>query len=610
MIAKPNIQQKDFKDLAAFFMIAHACKAAYINDKSDVGNRIDAYLIKRQDGATPRLLSSTDYFDAIDFIGESNTIRIRIGARNDVYSEQTSDVYPQCGELTMTVPDDPTSDSGLNKGGPWLNSHYYILLQWMWDALDPAYEELKTAGEDFMRSRIQPNPPDVTIDPSVKTNATKTAQDWISVALDIAAQTLVEEYEKPTNEERAKYGWGGAGIFYSEMAAMNGELTYAALNKPQVTTMPSEMVYVCEQNQQQNNNTPARSCFSPELAEGRKLQRTDLLSEAALMALSDIYDFWYKDPGDITGNSIIDTINVILGTTALFDMCKNIDVHPLAQLSVLGKGLVDASIRNFAGGALAGILSAGAGYFGPALSAASSFATSIASITILMGFILFYIVPFMPFLYFLFAVGGWVKGLFEAMVGIPLWALAHIRIDGEGLPGDAASNGYFLVFEIFVRPILIVFGLLASLLIFSAMVKVLNEIFHLAVSNLSGFDPASESLCGNDLVGGGTPPVGSVDYFRGPVDEFFFTIVYAILVYMIAMSSFKLIDMIPNQILRWMGAGVQTFGDTAGEPAEGLVSKMAIGGGMLSQVAGGVGGNLQKAVSSGAKGVAERMSQG
>ena len=63
---------------------------------------------------------------------------------------------------------------------------------------------------------------------------------------------------------------------------------------------------------------------------------------------------------------------------------------------------------------------------------------------------LFYIIPFMPFIYFFFAVGTWVKAIFEAMVGVPLWALAHIRIDGQGLPGDAAMNGYYLLLEIFV----------------------------------------------------------------------------------------------------------------------------------------------------------------
>ena len=80
-----------------------------------------------------------------------------------------------------------------------------------------------------------------------------------------------------------------------------------------------------------------------------------------------------------------------------------------------------------------------------------------------------------------FAVGGWVKGLFEAMVGVPLWALAHIRIDGQGLAGDAALNGYFLIFEIFIHLLMFFFKFKYS---FFSMTKkvtialVFNDIYH------------------------------------------------------------------------------------------------------------------------------------
>ena len=140
--------------------------------------------------------------------------------------------------------------------------------------------------------------------------------------------------------------------------------------------------------------------------------------------------------------------------------------------------MIEASIRNIGGGAALGAVSMlSIPYLGTAAGAASSLLLTVASITISMGFLLFYVIPFMPFLYFFFAVGGWIKTIFEAMVGAPLWALAHLRIDGDGLPGDAAMKGIYMIFEIFLRPILIIFGLLAAFIIFSAMVKVLNEIF-------------------------------------------------------------------------------------------------------------------------------------
>ncbi|HPD82575.1 MAG TPA: DotA/TraY family protein, partial [Alphaproteobacteria bacterium] len=366
----------------------------------------------------------------------------------------------------------------------------------------------------------------------------------------------------------------------------------------------SVMEHTCKENQAQNANTPPKDCYNPILSKGKPVKFEPELEGVRAEVLNAVFSYWHSDPKGVTGNAFIDTINAIFGTQGLFDMCNNANVHPLAQLSTLGKGLVEAAIRNLGfalGTGVAGIL---VPYIGPALGAASSFFVTVASIGILIGFMLYYIVPFMPFLYFLFAVGGWVKGIFEAMVGVPLWALAHLRIDGQGLPGDGAINGYFLIFEIFIRPILIVFGLLASILIFGAMVKVLNEIFSLVVTNLSGNDPNLSTSCG----GGSPTPVqqqmqaNTATYFRGPIDEFFYTIVYAILVYMIGMSSFKLIDLIPNNILRWMGQGVHTFGDQAGEPAEGLMTKMAVGGSVMGgqlqgigSAAGQMGGNLAAA---------------
>jgi hypothetical protein len=254
-----------------------------------------------------------------------------------------------------------------------------------------------------------------------------------------------------------------------------------------------------------------------------------------------------------------------------------------------------------------------------ASGAAAKMLLAVATITITIGFMLFYVLPFMPFLYFFFAVGGWIKGLFEAMVGVPLWALAHMRIDGEGLPGDAAISGYFLIFEIFLRPILIVFGLLASVVIFAAMVKVLNEIFYLVVVNLAGHDENSRTICGqigNGGAAGGNagntsgPGSSSVGFFRGPIDELFFTVLYAIIVYMIGMSCFKLIDLVPNNLLRYMNVNVATFNDQASDPAQGLMFKLSAGTRVVSGQVMSIGGDAAGAVGNTAKAAQQFMGAG
>ncbi len=290
-----------------------------------------------------------------------------------------------------------------------------------------------------------------------------------------------------------------------------------------------------------------------------------------------------------TGSVVIDTINMIFGTEGLYDLLegmqqgpaadgRTLNVHPLALLSSLGKGILDAALRNL----LIGVVGQGIGEIvdddavGPLAKVFGDTAARIALIGVSIGFVLYYVLPLLPFIYFFFGFSGWVKSVFEAMVAMPLWAVAHIKIDGEGLPGPWATNGYFLLFEIFLRPTLLIFGLIASLQVFTALVNGLNDSFHIVVMNATGYDIEQNLAAPTASLPNSNPtgPQGTIDFLRGPLDEFFFTVIYAIIVYMLALGNFKLIDQVPNAILRWMGATVSTFKDNSGDPAGELAGKM------------------------------------
>ena len=199
---------------------------------------------------------------------------------------------------------------------------------------------------------------------------------------------------------------------------------------------------------------------------------------------------------------------------------------------------------------------------------------TMAIATVGMAAVLYYVLPLLPFIYFFFAVSGWVKSIFEAVVAIPLWALAHIRIDGEGLPGPGATNGYFLLLEIFLRPILILIGFIASIGIFAALVDTLNLVFDLVAANVGGFDEATDAqiAAGTHKLSGILQSLAQMG--RGPVDEFMFSVLYTAIAYMMGLSCFKLVDEIPNKILRWAGVSVSTFQESAGDPASQLSNQV------------------------------------
>ncbi len=388
-------------------------------------------------------------------------------------------------------------------------------------------------------------------------------------------------------------GWAAAGMWYNNMANVIGREFEAASNTPYLSKMPAVMSEVRRLVGPASQNVSGVDIYNP-----LSMPNDEFISEMMLArdvdiakTLYHVYKDWQEDVIDSNSISILGDNNVmtsvmhgIFGTERLVRVLEeeSYEVHPMAQLIAIGKDLVNSTLINvfasvgfsIAGGVFQASEDAGNAGIANALSGAFS---TIALVGLTAGFLLYYVLPFMPFLYFFFAVGTWVKTIFEAMVGVPLWALAHIRIDREGLPGDAAANGYFLLLEIFIRPILIVFSLIASFIIFGALVRVLHEVFDLVVQNVTGFEEKELPLFG----GGGTLAANfqiELGFKRSIIDEFFYTLIYVFAVYVIGLSCFKLIDAIPQSILRWGGAGVSSFGDKYQDPAENLAQYAAIGG--------------------------------
>lgn len=392
-------------------------------------------------------------------------------------------------------------------------------------------------------------------------------------------------------------GWAGAGLWYNHIARANGAVTGAAQATPKIVHYPSVMEVVAMAKLRNNKNVTASDLFTPTKGEDSDLQLLRSGEAKGVIPLQRIYAAW-KDVANeykpATGNVIYDFLNMVFGTQGLFDLRDpgNQDVHPLALMSSMGKSLLEASIRNLgiaaAGNLAGGVLGGQIGAMGVGVEVASNILFMIVGVTLGAGIILYYVLPFMPFVYFFFAVGSWIKEVFEAMVGVPLWALAHLRIDGEGLPGEAARSGYFMIFEIFLRPIMIVFGLIAAVSIFASMATVLNSIFDIAVINAGGTNFGKAST------------VTFTEFARGPIDQLFYTILYAVLMYIIAMSSFKMIDLIPNAIMRWLGVSISTFASQTGDSAGQLMATVQQQG--LAKVDGAVSG-----IQAGSKGLGQAL---
>jgi conjugal transfer/type IV secretion protein DotA/TraY len=195
------------------------------------------------------------------------------------------------------------------------------------------------------------------------------------------------------------------------------------------------------------------------------------------------------------------------------------------------------------------------------------FMSAMLSAVIGAGVTLGYMLPLLPFIRFMFGILSWILALIETVIAIPVVALAHIKMDGEGLSGPMARGAYLLLLQLFLRPTLMIFGLISALLIFNFMIVVLNEFYTQAVAGATD----SGKLGGTALV--------------------IYSVIYASLAYAFANASFKAIDMIPNQVLLWIG-GPQ--GQTVDEShrVTGAVGQAAhVGGSGLSAHSLGQGGS-------------------
>jgi hypothetical protein len=130
-------------------------------------------------------------------------------------------------------------------------------------------------------------------------------------------------------------------------------------------------------------------------------------------------------------------------------------------------------------------------------------------------------------------------------------------------------------------------------------VRILNFIWDMVVENAAGFSNSTHDMVAlspdyfQDNTGG---PVDRDGLKRGIIDQFFYTIIYTIIVYLMATASFKLIDAIPDNILRWGGMGASTFSDTNQESIEGIQRYVAMGGMVQGeQITGGVMGAAEGA---------------
>lgn len=153
-----------------------------------------------------------------------------------------------------------------------------------------------------------------------------------------------------------------------------------------------------------------------------------------------------------------------------------------------------------------------------------------AWIMLFLGALMSIYVPFLPMIAWISGVVAYVASFIEGFVAMPLHGMAHLHTDGEGM-GQGTTQGYLWYLNTFARPPLMVL----SFFIGSALVIALGSL----ATNM--FIPAMANVQGNSVTGIATI-VGLI-------------VIYFVVLTVIINGCFDLIQVIPDQVIGFVGAG-------------------------------------------------------
>ncbi|PPQ35239.1 hypothetical protein CKO16_20790 [Rhodoblastus acidophilus] len=381
---------------------------------------------------------------------------------------------PTCGSITLNSPITGSGSNYTNVANQMAQKQKDILDSTL-AALRPS---IQTIAQNYWTTKNQ------FALSGLKALYTSTLQNY-TTELTTAAQTITQDLRSAQQVQDARsgnlgliqgqtqlsaLGWTSAGAYYLEFARLNGLTLSLASATPVI-------------------NTPSLQGLSAALT-------NDVAplfgSSTALLAKLKIY-VGTQDPlsqpsgyaSVQTGQSTSDpnsTIEQVLRSVSITPELLNSLVNSLsptssqwndpfgglialgnkmtlAALAILGAAAALTTTAGQAAAVASGVASGGVGGGLAAASAASVInflSTPIfagASVFLAQGQMIAYVLPMIPWVIWMAGVAGYLILVCEAFVAVPLWMLAHMTLEGDGLHGRGGP-GYELMFNVLFRPTL------------------------------------------------------------------------------------------------------------------------------------------------------------
>lgn len=232
-----------------------------------------------------------------------------------------------------------------------------------------------------------------------------------------------------------------------------------------------------------------------------------------------------------------------------------------APLTAVAEGGLSGSesggLASKAAGAGGKLLKMG-GIFGTIATDLAGFAPVLLGALMVIGMILSFYVPFIPFITWFTGLVSYFASFVEGLIAAQIHAFSHLHAEGEGL-GQRTEKGYLYILNMLLRPGLMVLGFFFA----SAASVLVGTLF------FQMFGPALANVQGNSTTG--------VLSIAG------FFCIFLMMTIMLVQVLFNLIYELPDRVIAWFGNGMEArMAKELDHKVEGTVQTFARWGGHAS----------------------------
>ncbi|WP_137297117.1 DotA/TraY family protein [Psychromonas sp. SP041] len=415
-------------------------------------------------------------------------------------------------------------------------------------------------------------------------------------------ETLTEQWQ----EEIKEGGWGKAGVWFYEVnsISMMGQKAlntlidginasgYGVCNLNQADYGTKD---VCEDAMQDYTQMKALSALFT--VDGMEQAETDndqiLIGGSKVDALCESGRSCEPDDGELrstTNEMAIWIINLLAdgspASSTDSDGGRNELTSPFQTVSSIGVTLNNYSLALWTTAALTngaieatnnGLKDSVAGFFGGGAIGGFIYGVgkfTIASIVLVAmsvagsGFILAYLIPFLPVVTWIMMVTGYLITVVEAVIAAPLAIILMATPEGDGISGTRLERAMQLLAMAVLKPSLMIIGLIAAVAISGISFGIMNQFF---------FETAEHVLSG------------------GPIDVVAVVILYTTTSFQLCKMLVSIMHKLPEQILDWFSSGVgRSFGEgDIGGMVEGSQSDAKS---FMSNAGSGLGSTLKESI--------------